>query len=119
MKLNKTLWLVYILSILSLAILWPFDTALAHTGGYGGWHMGPGMMGHWGFGWFGGISMIVFWILVLVVLIFFIKWLVQSGAREKTIGGNTDRALEILRERYAQGEIDKEEFETKKTDLAG
>jgi len=30
-------------------------------GGYGGWYgMGPGMMGGWGMGWFGGIFMIVF-----------------------------------------------------------
>jgi putative membrane protein len=52
-----------------------------------------------------------------VALVYFIKWLIQSSGRRQpdTAGGN--RALEILRERYARGEIDKAEFETMKTDL--
>jgi len=80
-----------------------------------GWH--PGMMDGWGMG-FGGIFMIVFWILVIVGLVFLIKWLVQSS--RKSSGGEsspTSRALEILEERYARGEIDKQEFQDKKKDL--
>jgi len=88
-------------------------------GGYGGWGMGPGMMGGWGTGWFGGILMVVFWILILVGLIFLIKWLIQSTSRDKTTGSGGNRALEILKERYAKGEIDKEEFENKKKDMSG
>lgn len=88
-------------------------------GGYGGWGMGPGMMGGYGMGWFGGILMVVFWILIIVGLVFLIKWLIQSTGRDRTIGSGGDRSLEILKERYAKGEIDKEEFETKKKDLSG
>jgi len=51
-------------------------------------------------------------ILGIVVLV---KWLV-AGKGE--VRGEGDRALEILRERYARGEIDKDEFDKRKTDLA-
>ena len=88
-------------------------------GGYGGWGMGPGMMGGYGMGWFGGILMIVFWVLIIVGLVFLIKWLIQSTGRDRTIGSGGNRSLEILKERYAKGEIDKEEFESKKKDLSG
>ena len=88
-------------------------------GGYGGWGMGPGMMGGYGMGWFGGILMVVFWILIIVGLVFLIKWLIQSTGRDRTIGNGGNRSLEILKERYAKGEIDKEEFESKKKDLSG
>ena len=80
--------------------------------------MGPGMMGGYGAGWFGGIVMIVFWILILVGLIFLIKWLIQSIGRDKATGSSRNRSLDILKERYAKGEIDKQEFESKKKDLS-
>ncbi len=62
--------------------------------------------------------MIIFWILIMVALVFFIKWLVQSTSRGQTGDAGGNRALEILKERYARGEIDKAEFETMKTDLS-
>lgn len=63
---------------------------------------------------FGGGMMWIFWIL-LAVLIF---WVVRTAA-----GGGTDSAgkqksaLDILKERYAKGEIEREEFEQKRRDL--
>jgi len=92
--------------------------ALAQSGRNESWHMGPGMMGGWGMGWFGGLFMIIFWILILVALVFFIKWLVQNTGRSQTGLGGGNRALEILKERYARGDIDKAEFETMKMDLS-
>ncbi|MBS0013906.1 MAG: SHOCT domain-containing protein [Desulfobacterales bacterium] len=97
--------------------------ALAQQGSYNGWHMGPGMMGGYGMmGWFGGIFTLVVWILIIVGLVLLIKWLVQSTRSEpgglSGTGVATSRALEILRERYARGEIDKAEFEEKKKDLS-
>jgi putative membrane protein len=94
--------------------------AFAQWGGYGGYQMGPGMMGEWGMmGWFGGIFMIIFWILIIVGLVFLIKWLVQSTRGHSSPGwtGSSSTALDILKERYARGEIDKQEFEEKKRDL--
>ena len=92
--------------------------ALAGWGDNQGWHMGPGMMGGWGMGWFGGIFMIIFWILILVGLIFLIKWLIQTTGSVKPNPGDGTRALEILKERYARGEIDTAEFEERKKVIA-
>jgi putative membrane protein len=94
--------------------------AFAQWRGYGGYHMGPGYMGDWGMGWFGGIFMIVFWILIIVGVVFLIKWLVQSTKEHSSSGRreSSGRALDILKERYARGEIDKQEFEEKKRDLS-
>ena len=62
--------------------------------------------------------MIIFWILVLAALVYFIKWLIQSPGRRQTDTAGGSRALEILQERYARGEIDKAKFETMKKDLS-
>jgi putative membrane protein len=103
---------------LSVYFLRPGREALAQWGGYGGWQMGPGAMGGWGMGWFGGIFMLVFWVLIIVGLIFLIKWLIHSTRGDSGRSfSNAPRALDILKERYARGEIDKQEFEEKKKDL--
>ena len=78
------------------------------------------MMNNMGdFGWlpgFGWIFMLLFWGLVILGIVAIVKWIVAGGA-----SGNTEKsktALEILEERYARGEIEREEFEQKKRDLA-
>ena len=78
-----------------------------------GW--GTDMPG-WGGHGYGGMFMIVFWILVVVGVIF----LVRGFASRTGTGGQADRPespLEILQRRYAKGEIDKAEFEEKKKAL--
>lgn len=105
------------MALFSLILFYPWNTAQAQGGRYDSWHMGPGMMGGWGMGWFGGIFMIIFWILIIVALVFLIKWLIQSTGRGK-LEASGGRALDILKERYARGEINKAEFEEMRKDLS-
>ncbi len=82
-----------------------------------GWH------GGWGWGWgpmvFGGFLMLLFWgaLIVLVVLAIRALWnrdgggsRVSSGESSPSGGMPNRRALEILDERYARGEISREEY---------
>lgn len=90
---------------------------LARAQDSGSWH---GMMGHWGWdgGWGAGmIGMAFWWLLILVAIVLLAKRL--FGSRRSSDGTvPSQRALEILKERYARGEIGKEEYEQKKRDLA-
>jgi putative membrane protein len=85
------------------------------------WGMGgPGNMMGYGYGmsWMGGIFMIIFWVAVIVAIVFLIRWLLvasRTGAHGPVHGGES--ALDILKKRYARGEIDKQEFEEKKREL--
>jgi putative membrane protein len=76
-------------------------------------------MGSWGWGWgvFGALHMVLWWVLIILGIVVLIKWLSASGSRPERDTGN--RALEVLKERYARGEIGKDEFEQKKRDLSG
>jgi putative membrane protein len=117
MKLTKILSLSLGASMLLFATLFPWDQALSQERGYGGWGMGPCMMGNWGMGWFGMIFMMVFWVLVIVGLVFLIKWLIQTTSSGKTNGSTGSKPIDFLKERYARGEIEKAEFESMKKDL--
>jgi putative membrane protein len=67
----------------------------------------------WGMG-FGMISVVLFWVLVVLGIVVLVKWIGGSSASAPP----SKTALDILKERYARGEIDKQEFEEKKRDLS-
>ena len=86
--------------------------------GYGPGYMGWGYMGS-GFGW---VFMILVWILIIAVIVVVIRWaFVSHPASSHPLPPTTARktALDILQERYAKGEIDREEFLERKRDLEG
>jgi putative membrane protein len=69
-----------------------------------------GVWGAWGMAMM--VMMLLFWGVVIVGIVLFIRWL-MGQAREP----QRDTAMDILRQRYARGEITKEEFEARKRDL--
>jgi putative membrane protein len=75
-------------------------------------HMGSGM--GWGFG-FGGIGMILFWVVIIAAVVILAKGLFGGSRPDDKPAGKS--ALDVLKERYARGEIGREEFEQKKRDL--
>jgi putative membrane protein len=75
------------------------------------WEMHPMWWGAWGI--LMMLMIFLFWVLVVVGLVAAVRWLIARGRSQLS-----DSALNILRERYARGEINKEEFESKKQDLS-
>ena len=75
-----------------------------------------------GFGLIGPLFMIIFWVLIIWAIVALVR---RSGGHSAgccgghdTEHGSDGKALDILKERYAKGEINKEEYEQKKKDLA-
>jgi putative membrane protein len=64
---------------------------------------------------FGGGVMWIFWILLVVVILLAVKTAAGSGTNS---ADKQKSALDILQERYAKGEIEREEFEQKRKDLS-
>lgn len=87
-------------------------TALAQSGNSYGYHMMDG----WG-GWFMGpvMMLLVFGLLILGVVL--VLRALGIGDTSRNNGNSQDRALEILKERFARGEIDEEEFQNRKKHL--
>ena len=77
------------------------------------------MWGYNGYGLWGGgmgIGMLLFWGLIIAAIVVLVRGFgARSGGGEPRLREKT--ALDILRERYAKGEIDKTEFEQKRSDL--
>jgi len=79
----------------------PFDW------GPGGWGMHY-MWGAWGVGMM--LFMLIFWLLVIAGVIALLRWLWSAGGGAPRSAG--DAAEDILKKRYARGEISKEEFQS-------
>ena len=74
-----------------------------------GWGGGPGLAG-------GGLLMLLFWGVLIVAAVVAVRWL-WDQSRPAAGHGREESSLEILKRRYARGEIRREEFELKKRDL--
>jgi putative membrane protein len=74
-------------------------------------YWGNGAIGGWGI--FGMVMMVVFWIAIIALVVWGIKRFTQETTTSTSKG-----ALDIAKERYARGEISKEEYEQIKLDLS-
>ncbi len=107
---RKTLMNALIPMSLTLASL---PAAAQTTGGrpeY--WHDG------WDWGWghmiFGSLMMVIFWGGIIFAIVLAVRWLGGRSPHEAAPSASRKTALDILQERFARGEIDKEEFEERK-----
>lgn len=86
--------------------------------GYNGYGPGWGMMG--GYGAYGPFHMII-WIVVLILIVAAVVWLMRSfvlpGAHH--LPPRRSAGLDVLEERYARGEIPRDEYLQKKKDILG
>lgn len=104
-------WSTTLIAILAMST----DTAWGFRG-HGGY--GPGMM--WGGGWggsiFGMLMMFLYFAAIVVVVMFVIRWVGGLGSKHQPPSESS--ALQILKERFARGEIDEAEFERRKHHLS-
>jgi putative membrane protein len=98
-----------ILAAVLLGVFGPLLLPAAFGGNAYGGMMGPGMMGGYGmmggFGWLGMLTMLLFWIGVIALVI----WALSNLFSTQQAPVEPD-AQEILKRRYARGEISREEF---------
>jgi len=74
-------------------------------------------MMYYGFGLgFGGISMVLFMILFWGAIIWLIVWLLKQN--RYTTKSESKNPIDIIKERYATGEITKKEYEQMKKDIS-
>lgn len=116
---QRGLWIA--LGVLVLVVLL---VPILGAGMMGPGMMGPGMMrgygpsaapgagGGWAWGLamgLGGLAMLAFWGAVIVGIVLLVRWVAGSAAGPAARGGES--ALDILKRRYAAGEITREEYE--------
>ena len=85
-------------------------------GGYGGMMGGYGPQG-FGFNPIGTIISLVFWALIIGGIVLLVVWLTRNAGRTSLTAAAGDAPLDILKARYAKGEITKEQFDAIKRDL--
>ena len=103
MGLKKTFFLLMILA--------PLTFFACAQGPCGGQKCSWGHMMGYGYG--GGFM----WIIVIVLVGVVIYFLLQASKSKGSDGSVMETPLDILKKRYAKGDIDKEEFDRKKEDL--
>lgn len=68
----------------------------------------------WAYGMSGWIGMLLFWAFIILLLVFLVRALANRTPSDQD---GQSRALDILNERYAKGEINQEEYEERRSTL--
>ncbi|MCL5999595.1 MAG: SHOCT domain-containing protein [Chloroflexi bacterium] len=118
---NKSTWAIVIVVVLVLLAIVAgvfAISALVPGSRLNGWGMmRPWMMGGFGSPFVGGLVMLLFGVLIIGGIV----WLIQAAAHGFGQPGSgappSELPLDILKRRYAKGEITKEQFEQMKRDL--
>ena len=89
------------------------------VGSIWGWQRnGFGMMGRNMMGGFGTMFLMpILWIVLLGLIVWAVVAALHRPGESDSTAQKADSPMDILKRRYAQGEIDKEEYEAKKKDL--
>lgn len=74
---------------------------------------GPSMM-WWGGGWYGMLLGPLFMVLAVVAVIVLVRWLVAPSSSHQP---HAETPLDILKARFARGEIDKQDYEDRRRTL--
>ena len=72
------------------------------------------MWGAWGGMILGPLMMIIFIAVIVVIVVIAIRWLGSAGSDATQKGGPTESPIDILKERFARGEIDRADFEERR-----
>jgi len=86
------------------------------------WGHGPdwGMMGHWGSGFGTGPFGMLIWLVIIALIVVAVVWFTRAaGSGRPAQLERRSSGLEVLEERYARGEINRDEYLQKKRDITG
>lgn len=93
-----------------LAVFWGTPALAQFSTDRDWWHPAWG----WGHMMFGGVMMIVFWGGIILLVVLLVRWAGGSGDVGRFGAHSRHTPLEILKERFAKGEIDKQEYEERR-----
>lgn len=104
--------LMFLLAVLANSPAW----AKATEGAPGFWHYGW----EWSWGWphmiFGGLMMIAFWGGITFFVVLAVRWFGKNATDRTALTGRS--AMDILKERFARGEISKREYDDRRRHLS-
>jgi putative membrane protein len=67
-------------------------------------------------GWMAPVGMVI-WFLILGLIVAGIVWLFRTLTRQSSATGRRSSSLDVLEERYARGEIGRDEYLEKRRDI--
>lgn len=104
---------ILVVVLIVAAVSWPMGMMGRH--GMRPWMVGHALMNHGRFGvalfWIGGLIRLVVWGVLVVVVLFLVR---RAGGPARSI---PESALDILKRRYAAGELTREQYQQMRQDL--